>query len=491
MLEATRRCMINTITRNFISNNFIFTDLCVNGRTYNKDLLVDRINFWKYILKYKYSAQPQESVLIGMQKLGIDYFAIVIASAELSLKIVVVDYNRTDKFKDMEYTDPKTKLLSPIDIFLHDFLPETIKSNQVYAKYTFFQQHSRRTYSTIDAIECVIDPDLYASVALILPAPTDILFRVTSSGTTDVPKIIEHTHEFISAISLENSKRYKGIALHVNNLNHGASASVTLLPLLASEQVTEHLFYDGANPESISGLVDTLITYKDRLGYLSFPYPFLIDKFIEVSREKNICWPKLDLITLSYILDNAKHAVRDSIFNSITSIFGSNETLGPLFVNTATKDHWNIDSRYYSIPGNFYKIKLSDEGKITVTIPIYNKEVETNDYFDQDGEYFVHKGRSDMFRINGETISISDINNSNKQDPRAYIVVDTVYHCLYLACWEDLSMEEIHTIKEQIESRFEQIRITKIAHLDKSNFYYAIKIDNELLREYFRTHNVS
>ena len=319
---------------------------------------------------------------------------------------------------------------------------------------------------------------------------SDILFRITSSGTTDVPKVIEHTHEFISAISLRNSKLYKGIALHVNNLNHGASASVTLLPTLASEYVTKHLFYDGADTESISNLVDALTPYKDDIGYLSFPYPFLIDKFIEVSREKNLRWPNLDLITLSYILDNAKHAVRDGIFNSITSIFGSNETLGPLFVNTASKDNWNIDSRYYTIPNDFYKIKLSKEGKITVTVPIYNKEVETNDYFDKQGENFIHRGRSDMFRINGETINLSTINDLNKQYTSMYVVVDTLYHCLYLACWEDLSMDKILEAKERIESKFERVNVTKVLHLAKSNFYYGIKIDNELLREHFRTFNV-
>lgn len=482
--------MTNIINRDFISDNFTFTDICSNGQKYDKASLVDRTDFWKYVLKFKYNAQSQESILIGMQKLGIDYFAIIIAAAELSLKIVVVDYNRTDKFTNMEYNDPKTKLLSPIDIFLHDFLPEAIKSNQVYAKYVFFQQHSKRTYSTADSTEFAIYPELYASMLLIQPAPTDILFRVTSSGTTDVPKVIEHTHEFISAISLENSKRYKGTALHVNNLNHGASASVTLLPLLASKNVTGHLFYDGADPESISGLVDVLTPYKDELGYLSFPYPFLIDKFIEESRTKNVTWPNLDLITLSYILENAKHAVRDGIFNSITSIFGSNETLGPLFINTASRDNWNIDSRYYLIPNDFYKIDLSAEGKITVTVPVYNKQVETNDYFDRDGEYFVHKGRSDMFRINGESINLSTVNDLNKQYTDTYIVIDTLNHCLYLACWEEMSMEHIHRVSVEIESKFERIKITKVAQLTKSNFYYGIKLDNELLREYFRTYNV-
>lgn len=479
--------MDKTVSRDFVSNNFIFAD--IRSRTYNKTDLVDRINFWKYTLKNEYKAVAQESILIGMQKLGLDYFAIIIAAAELSLKIVVVDYNRTDKFRDLEYNDPKTKLLAPIDIFLHDLTQHTLDTNpSACAKYIFFTKHSNRTYSTVDVKD--VDPALYISIESIRPQPNDILFRVTSSGTTDVPKVIEHTHEFINTISLRNSKLYNGTAVHVNNLNHGASASVTLLPLLANDNVDKHLFYDCADFEVIPDLVDALTPYKDEIGYLSFPYPFLIDKFIEVSRNKNIKWPKLDLITLSYILDSAKHAVRDGVFNSITSIFGSNETLGPVFLNTATKDNWNISSNFFLQNDNFYKIIISTEGKITVTVPVYNKEVTTNDYFERSGDYYIHQGRSDMFRINGETINLSTINSLNKQNARAYIVIDTLSHCLYLACWEDMSMEEIQIIKADIESKFEHIKVTKVAHLDKSNFYYGIKIDNELLREHFRTYNV-
>ena len=481
--------MSKTVSRDFVSNNFIFTDL--QSRTYNKDNLVDRINFWKYTLKREYNAVAQESILIGMQKLGLDYFAIIIAAAELSLKIVVVDYNRTDKFRDLEYNDPKTKLLAPIDIFLHDLTQHTLDTNpSACAKYIFFTKYSKRSYSTLDPLPAIIEPQLYKEVIDIMPLPSDVLFRVTSSGTTDVPKVIEHTHEFIHTISLRNSKLYKGTAVHVNNLNHGASASVTLLPLLANDNVDKHLFYDCADFEVIPDLINALTPYKDEIGYLSFPYPFLIDKFIEVSRAKDIKWPKLDLITLSYILDSAKHAVRDGIFNSITSIFGSNETLGPLFVNTASTDKWQIDSRYFMLYDNFYNVKLSEQGQITVTIPVYNKDITTNDYFERAGEYFIHHGRSDMFRINGETINLSTINNLNKQNTKAYIVIDTLNHCLYLACWEDLPLEEIQTIKTNTENNFEHIKVTKVAHLDKSNFYYGIKIDNELLREYFRTYNV-
>ena len=480
----------NVISRDFISDNFLFSDI-INNKEYDKQFLLERVNFWKYILRYQYHASYQESILIGMQKLGIDYFAIIIAAAELSLKIVVVDYNRTDKFRDLEYNDPKTKLLAPIDIFLHDLTDEVIQSNPaIGAKYVFFTKYSKRTYSTIDAVDIVLDDQLYNKVVLIQPKPNDILFRVTSSGTTDVPKVIEHTHEFISAISLRNSGLYKGTAVHTNNLNHGASASVTLLPLLANDNIDKHLFFDCADFEVIADLVKALTPYKDSIGYMSFPYPFLIDKFIEVSRKQNVQWPKLDLITLSYILESAKHAVRDKIFNSITSIFGSNETLGPLFINRADQTIWDIDSRYYLKYDNFYKVSLSDEGQITVTTPIYNKNVITNDYFELDGNYYIHHGRSDMFRINGETINLSTINNLNKLNNKTYIVVDTLNHCLYLACWEDLPVDEIQRIIQDVESNFRRVKVTKAYHLEKSNFYYGIKIDNELLREHFRTYNV-
>lgn len=486
-----KQVMSKTITRNFISDNFIFTDIQDDSKkTYNKQSLIEKINYWKYILKYQYNAVSKESILIGLQVVDINYFAIIIAAAELSLRIVVVDYNRTDKFENIDYTDPKTKALAPIDIFLHDFTDAALESNRGYAKFVFFKKMSNRTYSTKDCFNFQINSTLYEKLSTLQPDPSDILFRVTSSGTTDAPKVIEHSHEFIFEISQRNSKNYSGIALHVSNLNHGASASVTLLPLLASNRVTRHLFYDSGNVESIDGLIRHLENYKDDLGYLSFPYPFLIDKFIEISREKNIRWPKLDLITLSYILPSAKLAVRDGIFKSITSIFGSNETLGPLFINRSDQSVWDIDPKNFTKPDDFYNIELSKEGKITVTVPVYNKKIVTNDYFEKQGEIFIHRGRSDMFRINGETLNLKFINDYNSTNTNTYIVVDTVNHCLYLACWQDLALEKINQIKQEIEDKFERIKITKVDRLDKSNFYYGIKIDNELLREYFRTYNV-
>ena len=127
--------MLNIISRHLINDSFQGVNLKLknrrsildfkNIRNFDKKLLTHKIDLWKYVLKYKCEAKKGESILIGMQVLDINYLAACFASLELSLKIVIVDYTRNDDFEDIEYFDPKTKILSPIDIFLHDF-PKTV-----------------------------------------------------------------------------------------------------------------------------------------------------------------------------------------------------------------------------------------------------------------------------------------------------------------------------------------------------------------------------
>ena len=112
---------MSTITRHFISDNFRATNLVekynFTRSEYGKTELVDKINLWKYALTYKCNAKSQETILIGSHTLDINYLACIYASAELGLKIAVVDYIRADDFKDSGYNDPKTEALLPIDIF--------------------------------------------------------------------------------------------------------------------------------------------------------------------------------------------------------------------------------------------------------------------------------------------------------------------------------------------------------------------------------------
>lgn len=483
---------MKTITRSFISNTFFANDLA-NDIKFDKLSLSKNIDYWKYILVTKFNAKYGESIIIGHQNLNIDYLATIYAAAELSLKIVIIDYIRQDNFNNLNFVDPKTKVLSPIDIFIHDWDNEYLeKELPGFEKFNFFKRYSNRTYSIINDIESSvdIDQDEFNRISNIQPRKDDILIKATSSGTTNTPKVIEHTHEFIHAVSLRNTQLYKtgNAVVHVKNLNHGASAAVTLFPAIASDDVSQHFIYSVDEDEPLTEFVELLSPYRNEVSFLSFPYPYLTDKFVESSDDIGVTWPNLNLLTLSYIVESAKHAVRDKKFKSIVSIFGSTETIGPVFTNYITTDRWDCDSRYFKKVDDFYKIDLSNDGKISITPPVYNSPHITNDYFTREDEFFVHQGRSDLVRINGEHFDLATINKLNKENDKFYIVVDTVSQCLYLAYWEDISQEEINSYITEIENNFKRITVNKSMQLIKKSFYYGIKLDNELLREYFRNH---
>ncbi len=479
--------MTNLITRNILSDNFLGLNIQTNN-SFTRTDLVEKINLWKYVLKTKCSAQRGESILVGVQALGLDYLSMIFAAAELSLKIVIIDYDRNDDFKDLEYFDPKTKILSPIDIFLHDFSKETIEQNpKLFSKFIFFSNCSKRTYSTKDDIDFEIDNQQdFDNISCIFPEPSDILMRCTSSGTTGTPKIIEHTHEFLYKVSFRNSDKFSGECMHIRNLNHGSSLAVYLLPTLMTDKVTTHLFYDVDEHQPFDKFINAIRYYENVLKYIIFPYPFMIDEFIDASRRCNLRWENLNIQTLSYIQDKSKLAIKDGVIKSITSIFGSNETSGPVFISYIDNTCADKDSRYFERIDDFYSIDIGDTGLLTVGLPVYNNEIVTNDLFYKDDNFFVHNGRSDLIRINGETLDIKIINDFNAKNKNAYLVTDTVKNCLYLAFWDQFD-ENIKIEYEQFfKNNYKRIEIKNSMILDQAKFRTGIKIDNEMLREYFR-----
>lgn len=478
--------MENVISRNLISENFIGTNLS-DGRKFTKTRLVKRINFWKYILTHRCAASAGQSILIGIIDIDNDYLALCIAAAELSLKIVVVDYSRPDEFRDIEFFDPKTKLLSPIDIFLYDVPKKNLEFNEC-SKLKFFINCAQRAFNIKEDIDFSIDKIKYKKASRIYPKPSDIVMKCTSSGTTGTPKIVEHTHEFLYALSIRNSKKFQGKCMHTRNLNHGSSLAVYLLPALANDAVSEHLIKNLDEDDSFEDFIDSIINYKDTLQFIIFPYPFMIEKFIEASRNKEIKWTNLNVQTLSYIQDSAKQAVKDKIFRSITSIFGSNETSGPVFTACIEGQNTEQDSSLFDHTDDFYKIKIYDDGLLGVIMPIYNTEIITNDVFEQRGVFYQHKGRTDLIKINGEIVDIKIINELNNSNNKFYIVTDSVKNCLYLACWESVDILDSKNYALEIEKRFSKITVDKIAVLNKKNFFSGVKLDHELLREYFRNH---
>lgn len=474
------------ITRHSVSDNFSFTAIEENN-SFTKKELDNKIDDWKYLLTYKCKAKRQESILIGITTINLDYIAICFAALELSLKLVIVDYNRKDEFTDLEYKDPKTKILSPIDIFLHDVAPEFLNKDATpIKKFMFFTNHSKRTYNT-HTLDRTIDKNDYEKTKHILPSKTDIAIRCTSSGTTGTPKIVEHTHEFLYQISQRNSTKFYGDCIHIRNLNHGSSIAVFLLPSLISKNVKTHLAF---NLDDHIGFFDVFIKgmkkYKNSLSFINFPYPYMIDQFIDSSIENNINWPALNVQTLSYIQDKSKKAVKDNVFKSITSIFGSNETSGPVFECTITKDSLDKNSSYFTKLDDFYDISLDAEGLIHVGMPVYKDSIITNDIFKIRDNFYIHSGRKDIVKINGEILDYKIINDLNATYPQSYIVVDSLHNNIYLAFWTQQDDKIYKKINKFFSDNYDNVKINKTLVLNKDRFLSGIKIDNELLREKFR-----
>jgi hypothetical protein len=325
----------------------------------------------------------------------------------------------------------------------------------------------------------------------IFPKPSDILMRCTSSGTTGTPKIIEHSHEFLYKVSIRNSIRFSGQCLHSRNLNHGSSLAVYLLPVFASPAVTEHLFFEApslVDPKKLDYFLTILKKFADTLEYMIFPYPNHINDFINGCKERNIVWPKLNVQTLSYIQDHTKVGIIEGIFKSVTSIFGSNETSGPVFLAQIEKGTIGRSSGWFKKVDDFYGIRLDSKQMLHVTLPVYNTEIVTNDRFKRRSKFYEHSGRSDLAKINGNIVDLQLINDLNSKNPQANILLDPIKNSIYLTFWnsKDEKLESEYT--DFFNKTFNGVNINKTAILDKSSFESGVKIDNELLREYFRKH---
>lgn len=481
---------IKILSREIISDNFVGKHLSKNYPTFNKQDLCDAIDKWKYILTYQCNAKKGESILIGSQGLDKEYLASIFAALELSLVLVIVDYSRTDDFYNTEYFDSKTILLSPIDIFLHDFSAEVVKSNKSYSKYNFFVKNANRSYSTIDDLDFEnIDYSKLNDLKNIRPDPLDIAMKCTSSGTTGTPKIVKHTHEFLAEVSKRNSKFAHGYCIHTRNLNHGSSLAVYLIPTMISDAVTLHGYYDFNEYDYFDKAVKDLSIYRDEIHYIIFSYPFMIDEFIDATVRTNIKWPNLNIITLSYIQQKPKDAIKDGFINSIISVFGTNETSGPIFNNKITKDNLDRSAETFNVLDNFYKFSLMNDGMIEIDLPVYGIKLVTNDIFEKQGDFYIHKGRKDIVKINGEILDLKIIAELNsKYSDDAYIIVDGIKNSLYIAFWNNENNKIIEEFNLFFKDKFDRIQISKVAQVEKKKFLTGIKIDNELLRDYFRQH---
>lgn len=271
-----------------------------------------------------------------------------------------------------------------------------------------------------------------------------------------------------------------------HNLNHGSSVATYFLPALCSDKTENFVSFmfteiieNPPKDESITARAVEKFT-KSNFHHLMIPYSHMVEKFLN-----NSDYRALIVYTLSSIKKDWVRFYKNQKIYDIISIFGSNETSGPTFINRISDV--NFEETKYKTIDNFYNINLRDGQHLEVGMPIYNTTISTNDTFKLvDGAYY-HTGRSDLYRINGQVVDVQYYNKL-AADVNATCVIDTFKDSLYLAFWENTDFEKkVSHINSLITIKSRNLhKINKFALLNKNNFLSGIKLDMELLRDYFR-----
>jgi hypothetical protein len=223
---------------------------------------------------------------------------------------------------------------------------------------------------------------------------------------------------------------------------------------------------------------------------MMLPYKEVIDLFFGYIKEHNFKFENLIIHTLGYIQKSwTKNIYEKNFVKDIISNFGSNETSGPVFLNKSSFNNYEFNE--YKLIDDFFKVYIMDSG-LLVTLPIYDKVVKMNDRFKMVNDKFVHIGRSDLIRINDLEVIDDHYQSFVERYFTAEVIYDQVKSEIYLAIWKNYN-ENIplsKTVNEinnyMLRSSDGRHKINKFDLLNHSDFVSGIKLDKEMIREYFR-----
>lgn len=470
---------MSLITRNIINKNILFCDYDSKYKKteYGYKHLSKRIDFFKNFL-IDQGCKRGDSILIGYA-VGLDQTSAFFAASELGLVIIVADYKVLDNEEYVGFLDTKTKILMPIKYFLfreHHDAPEDF----VNFKLQFYNQ----VCETVIKSKQIEEYSNYEPNDTIWAKESDILMRCTSSGTTGTPKKVTHTHEFLHNISKRNSIFFDNEVTLLWNLNHGSSLATYFVPALMSDNVTN---FNNAIKE-LQDTPEAILPLKDALknsNHVMIPYPETIERFIEVFE-----FPELTYYTLSPISNKIRNGLSNGRCKDIISFFGSNETSGPVLINKASYDNFEVD--VYHKVDDYYDIEEIDT--LTVRLKEYGISINTQDTFEKKDETsLTFKGRKNLMRVNGLEVfrAYNDL-----IDFDADLIYDSVYNEIYLAAWMRFGKKEFeeYVLAEKIKEINEKMsnmsggshKISKFKFLKRYQFTLGVKIDHEFLRSYFR-----
>jgi hypothetical protein len=265
----------------------------------------------------------------------------------------------------------------------------------------------------------------------------------------------------------------------ISNLAHGSSPAVYFLPGLISSNTMQ---YVNLSNLPLTEIAEILREHSLSLDHLLVPYTIIVDDFFNSNETLSNCViHTLGMIRKSWVEEVKKGRAKD-----IISIFGTNETSGPFMINQATDTDFAENT--YRMLDDFYKVVLNNDNDLEVTIPVYDTTVKTHDTFLRRGNKFVHVGRSNLYRVNDLEIDVGKYQAEIDKLLKAELVIDTQKDNIYLAIWDEyFDIDKVRHIDNMMRDDSKGLHfISKYDSLKYSDYLNGIKIDKEMLREYFR-----
>jgi hypothetical protein len=323
---------------------------------------------------------------------------------------------------------------------------------------------------------------------------SDILMYALSSGTTDTPKVIGHSHRFFYDLMSRNALIFElksdDRCLHSKNLHHGSVVGVYLLPTL--KYCRYHFFqsFGGEKNDWVEPYIDLIKKYKINRCLMYWEY--LIKQFSSQIKFKELDH-SLDIGVLTKVDSQAIRHLCLHGRHSIISIFGCTETSGPLFLQKINrKNYENFDPTNFGRPlDDFYKINIV-ENVLHVTMPD-GSIISTGDRFEIVNNEFYYKGRNAGLKINGTPIYVplvinavekffkfSDAPNNDFSD-LFDITIDNKNSKIYMRSSRPVELDELNRFLLK-EFRTEDYSISLIIVGPKEKFINGIKLDSERIR---------